>query len=41
MGSGTTAFVSKRLGRRYLGIELNEEYVEIANNRLTQEELFI
>ena len=41
MGSGTTAYVAKRLGRKYLGIELNEEYVEIANNRLTQEELFI
>ena len=41
MGSGTTAYVAKRLGRRYLGIELNEEYVEIANNRLKQEELFV
>ena len=36
IGSGTTAFVAKKLGRQYLGIELNPKYVDMANKRLTQ-----
>ncbi|MCH7799046.1 MAG: site-specific DNA-methyltransferase [Planctomycetes bacterium] len=39
MGSGTTAFVSKELGRRAIGCELNPEYIEIAKRRLAQEVL--
>lgn len=34
LGSGTTSVVSKKLGRKYLGIELNEEYCLIAEKRL-------
>lgn len=34
LGSGTTAEVAVRMGRRFLGIELNPEYVEIARRRL-------
>jgi modification methylase len=34
MGSGTTAVVAKKLGRNYLGIELNQEYIEIAEKRI-------
>jgi site-specific DNA-methyltransferase (adenine-specific) len=34
MGSGTTAVVAKRLGRRYIGIEPNPEYVAICDRRL-------
>ena len=34
MGSGTTAVVAKRLGRHYLGIELNPEYIKIAEKRI-------
>ena len=34
MGSGTTALVSKKLGRNYIGIELNNEYVKLAESRI-------
>lgn len=34
MGSGTTALVAKKLGRNYVGIELNEKYIEIAEKRI-------
>ncbi len=33
-GSGTTALVAGRLGRRFVGIELHPEYVNIAKRRL-------
>lgn len=36
-GAGTTGLVAIRNGRRYIGIELNEEYIEIAKQRLTSE----
>ncbi len=34
MGAGTTAVVAQKLGRRWLGIELNPEYIKIAERRL-------
>ena len=34
MGAGTTALVAQELGRHYIGIELNSEYVSIAERRL-------
>ena len=34
MGSGTTAVVAERLGRRWLGIELNPEFVRLAEARI-------
>lgn len=34
MGAGTTAVVADRLGRRYVGAELNPEYAAIASQRL-------
>lgn len=34
IGSGTTAVVAKRLGRHFLGCDLNREYVKIAEERL-------
>ena len=39
MGAGTTAYVARKLGREYIGIELNQDYIEIANRRLQQNEL--
>jgi len=35
MGSGTTAVVAKKLGRQWVGIELNEAYIEMANRRIS------
>ena len=40
-GSGTTGWVAQRLGRNWLGIELNPEYIKIANKRFQQQELFV
>lgn len=34
MGSGTTAVVAKRLGRNFIGIELNKNYVKLSKQRL-------
>lgn len=34
LGSGTTAVVCQSLNRRFVGIEIENEYVEIAKNRL-------
>jgi len=39
MGSGTTALVAQKLGRNYLGIEINPEYIKIAEKRLAQKPL--
>lgn len=34
MGSGSTGVASLKLGRNFIGIELNEEYFNIAKNRI-------
>jgi hypothetical protein len=40
IGSGTTALVARRLGRRSIGIELNPEYAALCARRLQQLSLF-
>ncbi|MBS9389050.1 MAG: site-specific DNA-methyltransferase [Dolichospermum sp. WA123] len=45
-GSGTTCIAARNLNRNYLGIEINPDYVNLANNRMEesdsqQQELFI
>lgn len=37
MGSGTTAVVARKLGRNFIGTELNPRFVELAKERLKQE----
>jgi site-specific DNA-methyltransferase (adenine-specific) len=37
MGSGTTALVAEMLGRKWIGIELNPDYCEIARRKLAAE----
>lgn len=38
-GSGTTLYVSRKLGRRGIGIDLNADYLEMASRRLAQQSL--
>lgn len=40
MGSGTTALACKELNRNYIGFEISQEYIDICNKRLSQENLF-
>ena len=37
LGTGTTALAAKRLGRNYIGVELDKEYVRISENKLAME----
>lgn len=37
VGSGTTAIAAKRTNRKFIGIEINEPYVQIALSRLAKE----
>ena len=36
MGSGTTAVTCKKIGRNYLGCEIHDEYIDMANKRLAE-----
>ena len=40
MGSGTTAYVCQQLSRKWVGIELNKEYINIIKQRTAQRTLF-
>ena len=39
-GAGTTLKMARKLGRRYLGIEISPEYAAIARKRLAQADIF-
>ena len=41
IGSGTTAVAAFQLGRNYLGIEINPEYIELTNSRLSEQQMRI
>lgn len=36
IGSGTTAVACKKLGRHYIGFEINPEYYQIAVDRVNE-----
>jgi site-specific DNA-methyltransferase (adenine-specific) len=36
MGSGTTAVAAKQLGRNYIGFELQQDYIDVANKRIAE-----
>ena len=40
MGSGTTALVAQKLGRKWIGFELNDKYAELISRKTAQGELF-
>ena len=40
MGTGTTGVVAKRMGRNYVGSEIDPKLIDIANDRLAQENLW-
>ena len=39
LGTGTTAIAAKRLGRRYIGFELDQTYATIAHDKVEQQVL--
>ena len=40
MGSGTTALVAQKLGRKWIGFELNDKYADLITRKTAQGELF-
>ena len=36
MGSGTTGVACKKLNRKFIGIELNEEYFDLSKQRILE-----
>lgn len=40
MGTGTTAYVAKKMKRNFVGSEISEQYIEIINERLNFIDLF-
>lgn len=40
VGSGSTAVACSKMGIKFIGIELNQKYCEVAQRRLAQDYLF-
>ncbi len=42
MGAGTTALVALKQRKRFIGIEIKQEYIDMANKRIVkvQQEIF-
>jgi site-specific DNA-methyltransferase (adenine-specific) len=38
IGTGTTAIAAKKLGRKFIGIDIDSKYVEITNKKLEEAE---
>lgn len=34
LGSGTTAYIAKKLGRKWIGIEKESDYIKVAEKRI-------
>lgn len=41
IGSGTTAIAAKKLGRNYIGFEIDKNYFKVANERLQQQSRYL
>jgi DNA modification methylase len=39
MGSGTTLLAAVELGRPYVGIDINQEYIQLAKKRTSQKQI--
>jgi len=39
VGSGTTALAAIQFGRKHIGIEINEQYIELARKRITETQI--
>jgi DNA modification methylase len=39
IGSGTTAIAAIQLGRNYIGIDINPEYIELSHSRMTETQI--
>ena len=37
MGLGTTGIVAKSMNRKYIGSEISQDYVEIANKKIAEQ----
>ena len=37
IGSGTSGLVAKKLGRHYIGVEINSDFIKLANKRIDEE----
>jgi DNA modification methylase len=37
MGSGTTGVCSRKMGRKFIGIDLDKEYYELSKTRMLNE----